>query len=209
MQQPPNVPRKTPFDDFDNDFADLSEAKEAMEEDTDPPGTVSSRGQNGFDEFNPTFDSPTPSRSTVQPASSTFTADNSSTFQDFENSVNQGFGSTNHHTTEPSIQSSSRGEQGMGQMHDWDAMFAGLDTPQNSGVTSASPNDLLSSKETPKGAASGTRNTTSPPINLDVPSRPDTLQRSPTGDDDPILKDLTNMGYPKRGGIASTGEVRL
>ena len=197
IQQPPNVPRKTPFDDFDNDFADLSEAKEATEEDADPPGTVSSRGQNGFDEFNPTFDSPTPSRTTVQPGSSTFSADNSATFQDFESSKNQGFGSTSHHPTNSSFQDSSRGEQGMGQMHDWDAMFAGLDTPQNSGVTSTPPSDLLSSKEAPKGTASGTGNTTSPLKTLDVPSRPDTLQRSPTADDDPILKDLTSMGYPR------------
>ena len=197
IQQPPNVPRKAPFDDFDNDFEDLSEAKEATEEDADPPGTVSSRGQNGFDEFNPTFDSPTPSRSTAQPGSSTFAADNSSTFQEFESSINQGFGSTSHHPTNSSLQDTSRGEQETGKMHDWDAMFAGLDTPQNSGVTSTPPNDLLSSKETPRAAASGTGNTTSPLQNLDVPSRPGTLQRSPTADDDPILKDLTSMGYPR------------
>ena len=194
---PPALPSKTPFDEFDNDFADLSEAKEATDEDADPPGTVSSRGQNGFDEFNPTFDSPTPSRSTVPPGSSTFSADSNGTFHDFESSMNQGFGSTSHHAANSSLHSQIVGRPGPVQSHDWDAMFAGLDTPQNNGVTAIPPlGESVSSGPTglsPTGGAGPALAGES----LKAPSRPDTLQRSPTGEDDPILKDLTNMGYPR------------
>ena len=195
-QPPPAVPGKTPFDDFDNDFADLSEAKEATDEDAEPPGTVSSRDQNGFDEFNPTFDSPTPSRSTVQPGSSTFSTDNSSTFHDFESSIHQGFNSTSQQATNPSLQSRDGGQQRTTQDHDWDAIFAGLDTPQNNGVTSPTAAGESSAGApigpvVPKEADSAVSNG-----GLKAPVKPD-LQRSLTGEDDPILKDLTNMGYPR------------
>ena len=197
IQHPPALPSKTPFNDFDNDFTDLSEAKEATEEDADPPGTASSRGQNGFDEFNPTFDSPTPSRSTVPPGSSTVSADSNNTFHDFESSINQGFGSTSHHAANPSLQSQNMAYQGAAPNHDWDAMFAGLDTPQNNGVTAANPlgGSTISG---PSGSAhAGESVSPTSGGGLKAPSRPDTLQRSLTGEDDPILKDLTNMGYPR------------
>ena len=195
--QPPGLPSKTPADDFDKDFADLSEAKEATDEDVDPPGTVLSRGQSGFDEFNPTFDSPTPSRSTMQAGSSTFSADNNSTFRDFENSINQSFGTTGH-AANASLQNQTAGQQNTGQNHDWDAMFAGLDTSQNNEIASNPPTEDPSIQSTTGVVADSGFGTAATDGGLKAPSRPDVVQRSLTGEDDPILKDLTSMGYPRQ-----------
>lgn len=87
--------------------------------------------------------------------------------------------------------------QGAAQNHDWDAMFAGLDTPQNNGVTATNP--LGESTISGPNGSTHAGEPVSPTSGggLKAPSRPDTLQRSLTGEDDPILKDLTNMGYPR------------
>ena len=124
----PSVPAKAPVhDDFDDEFGDLSEAKEASEKgDDDFP---SSR-HNEFEDFNPVFDSPAASRHTAQ-SSSTFP--HSDSFPDFETSMT-------------GASSSSRQQQGIQQTpsHDWDAIFSGLDTTPNNGVHNGLVNEFPS-----------------------------------------------------------------
>ena len=164
----PSVPAKAPVhDDFDDEFGDLSEAKEASEKgDDDFP---SSR-HNEFEDFNPVFDSPAASRHTAQ-SSSTFP--HSDSFADFETSMT-------------GASSSSRQQQGIQQTpsHDWDAIFSGLDTTPNNGVHNGLVNEFPSPPREQSGKAG------------EKPAMKRTLTEDTTMDD-PILKDLTGMGYPR------------
>ena len=164
----PPVPAKAPIhDDFDDEFGDLSEAKEASEKGDDD---FTSSRHNDFEDFNPVFDSPAASRHTAQ-SSSTFPTND--TFADFESSVT-GAGS------------SSRQQQGVQQTpsHDWDAIFSGLDTPQNNGVQGGHGNEFPSPPREQSGNAA------------EKPAMTRTMTEDTTTDD-PILKELTGMGYPR------------
>lgn len=179
----PAVPPKAPADDFDAEFADLDEAKTADEEGENDFG-ASQRTE--YDDFNPVFDSPAASRHTAQSTASTFGPSDS--FADFESSItNAGAGSGSS--------SQQKGPQET-PSHDWDAIFAGLDTPQNNGVQAdPGPRDFSSSVHSPGP-------TRSPIMGRGVESikaadKPN-LKRVATEDtstDDPILKSLMEMGY--------------
>lgn len=118
---PPPVPAKAAInDDFDDAFDDLTEAKEADDKGDDE---LSSARKDAFDEFNPTFDSPTPSKSAGYP-SSTFTAHGD--FRDFESSIGISGQAPN-----PRQQNE---QKPFAPTRDWDSIFADLDNPQNNGV---------------------------------------------------------------------------
>lgn len=172
------IPAKTALaDDFDNEFGDLSEAKEADDK-ADDEFTSAPKG--GFDEFNPVFDSPTPARSAAYPSVGTFSTEND--FRDFESNIagpNQT--SNSRHANDQAPSSSG---------HDWDAIFAGLETPQNNGVQ-ADPKPTRSfGPEIPPQAVSSS---------AAQPSKPQLPRGLSTGTDhdDPILKRLTGMGYAR------------
>ncbi|KAL6720340.1 hypothetical protein ACLMJK_002261 [Lecanora helva] len=177
----PAVPAKAPVhDDFDDDFADLENAKEESDHgDTD--FTPSHRKD--FDEFDPTFDSPSASRHTAQ-SSTTLPASDS--FADFESSISGSTSGQQQGRAQPSTTTET-------PSHDWDAIFAGLDTPQqNNGVQGGDlgPRDFSSSigqKQAVQGASKGAGK---PSLNR--------VLSDDTEQDDPILKRLTGMGYPRK-----------
>ena len=177
-QTNPPVPAKNTIqDDFDDEFAGLEEAKEASDQgDVD----FASSRRNDFDQFNPVFDSPAASRHTAQSTASTFPPSDS--FVDFESSFTNAGSSRQQAPQEtPS--------------HDWDAMFAGLDSPQNNGVSSElGPRDFSSSIQSPNPAAQP-KPAGKPPLNR--------VMTEDTEHDDPILKRLTGMGYPRRESLAA------
>lgn len=173
----PSVPAKIALnDDFDNEFGDLSEAREADDKGDDE---FTSAPKDGFDVFNPVFDSPTPSRSTAHPSISTFSTDHG--FRDFESSIaGSGQVSNSRQATGPPPAAN----------HDWDAIFAGLETTQNNGVQAESKSAQISSTEQnqpPAGASSNVQQ--KPPLASAL--------STDTDHDDPILKRLTGMGYPR------------
>ncbi|KAL8709823.1 MAG: hypothetical protein Q9220_005439 [cf. Caloplaca sp. 1 TL-2023] len=162
--QPP-VPAKTAFDDFDNEFGDLSEAKEADDK-GEEDFTASHRS--GLDEFNPNFDSPASTRTTTfQPQPSY-----NNNFNNFESSLNsaQPSRSLQQPTTAPSTS------------HDWDAIFAGLDTPQNNGVQPSSTKD--SNEHGP------------PQLETDKPALTRIMSED-NAHDVSFVKDMTNMGFKR------------
>ena len=192
--QHPPVPAKTALDDFDDEFGDLSEAKEADDKTDDE---LTSSRKDTFDEFNPVFDSPATSRSAAPPSNSSF---NDTNFHDFESSITggQGYGPQQ-------IVAQGGGQQASSSAaHDWDAIFAGLDTPQNSGVETSPPantNKQNFDTSTPQ-------RTYAPPPGppSSGPNPGSATQTKPalargmsegTEHDDPILKRLTGMGYPR------------
>jgi len=83
--------------------------------------------------------------------------------------------------------------------HDWDAIFAGLDTPADGTTTAAGNADP---------AATGPEEMKPASQNLSVASadRPSTIGRALTEEgthDDPIVKDLTAMGYSRKDAIVA------
>ena len=175
--QPP-IPAKTALtDDFDNEFGDLSEAKEADDK-ADDEFTSAQKG--GFDEFNPVFDSPTPSRSTAHPSVKTFPAEND--FRDFESNIaGSSHASSSRQVTEQAPSNSH---------HDWDAIFAGLETPQNNGVQAEpKPTRSFDPEIQPQAGTSSSAQPSKPQLSRGLSAG--------TDHDDPILKRLTGMGYPR------------
>ena len=162
----PRAEAKAPIhDDFDDEFGDLAEAKEASEKGDDD---LTSR-HNDFEDFNPVFDSPAASRHTAQ-SSSTFL--NSDSFADFEASMT-GTGSSSRQYGGQQTPS-----------HDWDAIFSGLDTPQNNGVQGGLGNEFPSLLKEQNGKAA------------EKPAMKRVMTEDTTMDD-PILKELTGMGYSR------------
>ena len=182
-QPQPLVPPKTAHhDDFEKEFGDLAEAKEADDKGEDD---VILAGKDTFDDFNPVFDSPTPSKTTINPNNSS-SIDNG--FNEFELS-NTGYAAPNR-PQEATNQPTSKSN------HDWDALFAGLDKFESKSAEpvfqstghswdkSTQPQQLPSSSEANKptlhrGLSTGTEH------------------------DDPILKRLTGMGYPRDASLSA------
>ena len=177
--------RPAPSDDFDDEFADLADAREADDKGDDEFGGAH---RDGFEEFNPIFDSPaTTKSSTLESSSSTVQPED--TFHGFGNSVG-GFppASTAGQPPQQSLINSP---------HDWDAIFAGIETPQ---VEAGKP--ILPPRDEPSFASSGGQagpsSTTAAgdETNLNQPALGRALTAS-SEHDDPILKRLTGMGYPR------------
>ncbi|KAI9795955.1 MAG: hypothetical protein M1833_006603 [Piccolia ochrophora] len=185
--RPPAPPAKVQLDDdFDKDFADLADAQEADEKGEENLG-MQNRNAEDFDDFNPVFDSPSVSTLDRYPPehSAAGSADTKTNgFNEFEQNVSGPVRSSSL-TQAPQAQSAATSE-------DWDAIFAGLDSkPEDvsTGLQGAGPKASLSPHE---GAASS--------------SRPNQLPRAlstGTEHDDPILKKLTSMGYPREASLGA------
>ena len=183
IQPQPSLPSKTALnDDFEKEFGDLAEAKEADDKGDDE---VILGGKDTFDDFNPVFDSPTPSKMTLNPAGSAIPTNNG--FHDFEPS-NTGFGALTgpqHANKQPNSKSTN----------DWDALFAGLDKFENKSAEPAfQPTEQSLITSTPS----------QPPNSTEV-SKPAFNRGLSTGteNDDPILKRLTGMGYPREASLSA------
>lgn len=212
-------PSKHAFDDFD-DFDDLSEAKEADRSASDYDFGAFGH-HSGADEFNSAFDSPAASMTNTMASSQQTPVPserqveggngfanfqpNASSSSPFEGSTSAGGGTSSIQHTPQNVQ------------HDWDAIFSGLDS--NKGVDTTFP--AAAGNDDPWGAPPATTNggasssaaaaaertpTSSSPVST-MTARPSHTQTSgvPLGraltpgteHDDPILKRLTNMGYPR------------
>ena len=178
----PPVPAKTAFDDFDNEFGDLSEAREADEKGEDTDFGASHRS--GLDEFNPTFDTPASTRTVNhQPQPS------NNSFHDFESSI-----SSSAQKSAP-LQQQTSGATG----HDWEAIFAGLDTPQNNDL---GPESSIAQQNS-RGLASQ-----KPPLNRGASEW--------SAHDAPMVEDLMSRGFGRDDSVKAlekfdynTDKVRL
>ena len=170
--QPP-IPPKNAFDDFENEFGDLSEAQAADDKVEDE---FAASQQADFDEFNPTFDSPPPSKATASSVNQDANA-----FHDFESSISSSAQQSTSRQTAPTAAVN----------HDWDAMFAGLD-----GGSSQTNGDGARDPAIPPKEAIGS-NFEVAAKDSEVAAKPMLGRTLTTEHDDPILKRLTGMGYPR------------
>jgi epidermal growth factor receptor substrate 15 len=177
-QPPPRA--KIPFDEDFDDFDDLEDAKEGDPD--DDFANISVHDRSGLDDFNPMFDSP-PAPPKVQHSatgSSGFGGD--SAFGDFTSSPRQ--------LTQPAATTTF---STVNDNHDWDAIFAGLDGPAPAAATPAT------SPPTEPKPSNGTKAPVAPK------ERPQ-IGRALTEagvHDDPILKNLTGMGYPRADALSA------
>ena len=200
------VPDKTGgHDEFDTAFDDLDEAKEDDQNDATFGINSETQHKDDFDFSNPQFTSPattsrantfsssirhTPSGST-QPT--TVTNVRSSTESHPFGSDAFGASSTSNSALPASMSS---------QSHDWDAIFSGLDKPVSETVA---PNGPVIPGRSPfaptETTASSVEPASAPTRGLSPPTndRPAVARAISAGTehDDPILKSLTGMGYPR------------
>ncbi|KAM0495957.1 hypothetical protein ACHAO3_002093 [Verticillium nonalfalfae] len=171
------------FDDLDDDFDGLEDAKEGSADDDFQ--TIS---RSGLDDFNPVFDSSPPqSQAKSEPATAPFGQESSYDF---------GSASTTSATPAGAGAGTAGPDKSSADAHDWDSIFATLDSPN--------------------GSAAGTAARTAAPLNapapVDIPvpapavapvAEPESRPLPARGltedgkDDDPILRNLTNMGYSR------------
>ncbi|KAI7166785.1 hypothetical protein KC352_g25721, partial [Hortaea werneckii] len=189
--QPP-AQQKNAFDDFD-DFDDLSEAKEA-----DKSEELGFGSQSQTDEFNPAFDSPTASMTNTM-TSSHQTPNPSNRGMESSNSFS-GFGTAASNSSP--FDSSSSSAQNTSS-NDWDAIFSGLDNSKNIDTSLGGSDDPWSPPAT-NGTAEKTPTASSPVSTVKAPAPTSGQQNSGgalspgTEHDDPFLKRLTGMGYPRQ-----------
>lgn len=199
------VPAATPaqpknaFDDFD-DFDDLSEAKEAEKSEDLGFGQ-----QNFADEFNPAFDSPAASMTNNMTSSQQQTPlpSSSNGFGSFGigESSSSPFGTAAD--TNTSVQNTPQNAQ-----NDWDAIFSGLDSDKNIDTSlggGQQNNDPWGTPDANGTTAERTPTSSSPVSTVKAPTatQPSAAQQAGraltpgTEHDDPFLKRLTGMGYPR------------
>lgn len=183
--QPSVSKQSSAFDDLDDDFADLEDAKEGSQDDDFQ--TIS---RSGLDDFNPTFDSPPPAAkadSAAPPGSSSgnapaFGSESTFDFASIDNTASQ--------TSAAPAESGAKGAEN----HDWDAIFASLDDapPATTAASPPPPGSSGSAAPAPAVAPAAEADKETP--------RPEAPGRALTEDgvhDDPILKNLTSMGYSR------------
>lgn len=157
--QAPVPPPKGVFDDLDDDFDGLEEAKEGSADDD-----FANISRSGFEDYNAVFDSPPPSQA----------------------KGDHGFGNESSFDFIPSNPAGGDAK-GAAEGHDWDAIFAGLDSSDPIASTAAD------AKKDDKTAAT-------------TLERPPAVGRALTDKgehDDPILKSLTGMGYSRPDSLAA------
>ncbi|EME85636.1 uncharacterized protein MYCFIDRAFT_213937 [Pseudocercospora fijiensis CIRAD86] len=194
------------FDDFDA-FDDLAEAKEADKSGSDFDfGLVESSN-----EFNPTFDSPAASMTTGAASSNQTPVAANRSLHHTEGSGSNGYSSfasfqPSQSTAAVASSNSSIQQTPQNAQHDWDAIFSGLDNSKQID-TSFDRSDPWGAPA--NGAASSPETATSAPKSIPIPPPPTTFSSSKTlpsrggaitpgtEHDDPILKRLTGMGYPR------------
>jgi epidermal growth factor receptor substrate 15 len=173
-----SVSTKGAFDDLDDDFEGLEDAKEGSADDD-----FANISRSGLDDFNPVFDSsPPPSQSKSESAKSSgpFGIESSFDFASLSGASASGSTVAASATSAPAQAKPAT----TADSHDWDAIFDGFDdTPRPS-----SP---------PAGASNGT--TKEPPR----PAAPGRALTEEGEHDDPILKNLTSMGYSRSDALSA------
>jgi len=237
-------------DDFDSGFDDMEEAKAADDDKLDDDEFFSSHHREGADEFNPTFDTPSASKSntaasqqntpiiqssntasrggdssfgnfTPMDQSTTSASRGGDSFNDFDNMTHSFMQAKPVHSPQPQQPATN---------HDWDAIFSGLDNPNPStslGQSQHGPSQPSSSTsmqqkqpqspqlhgEAAQSSSSAfTPGFTSATQTLESEKgkenegQPPQLGRALSASsehDDPILKDLTGMGYPRNKALSA------
>ena len=218
-EQGPPIPSQRHFtsDDFDSAFASMNMSAAPVEDDEDDDTFDAFRSShNAGTDFDPTFDSPRqskPANATIPPSSSMYpAATNGQASQTDSNHTSRPTPNRNFSfDPEPPVANTDltasvpSAPPPADTPHDWDAIFAGLDTPARDAEDDFGPPPPA----TPPTATSPKATTASgPPPPTPRSPRPErpVLGRAltqGTEHDDPILKRLTAMGWNREESLAA------
>ncbi|CZT42200.1 related to EDE1 protein [Rhynchosporium secalis] len=177
----PVAPPKIPFDDDFDEFDGLEDAKEGDAD--DEFANISAHDRSGLDDFNPMFDNPPQSKDQELnqhvAQSSNGPEGSNNAFGGFTQSAS---------TTQPTVT-----DPPVNDNQDWDAIFAGLDDAPP--VATDAPKVTEISKPLGNGTSTSSPTTSRPALGRAL---------TEAGvHDDPILKNLTGMGYPRNDALAA------
>jgi epidermal growth factor receptor substrate 15 len=167
------------FEDLDDDFEGLEDAKEGSADDD-----FANISRSGLDDFNAVFDSSPPASQATKSESVNVPFGGEGSFDFASLSSTSAAGSTAAGATSGASQGATSQPAKVGDLPDWEALFASLDDGP-----AATP-----------AAAATTTTTTSGNGTTKEADRPGPPGRALTEDglhDDPILKNLTSMGYSR------------
>jgi epidermal growth factor receptor substrate 15 len=186
--------QKGAFDDLDDDFEGLEDAKEGSADDD-----FANISRSGLEDYNAVFDSsPPPSQPKSDSAKSGAPFGIESSFDFGSLSTTSAANSTAGPASTSGQAKPAAANSQTAEAHDWDALFAGLDeqTPTASSMTLASSGDGNANgsvaKEQTEAAAAAAR-----------PNAPGRALTEGGEHDDPILKNLTGMGYSRQDALAA------
>ncbi|KAL2261953.1 hypothetical protein VTK26DRAFT_2910 [Humicola hyalothermophila] len=203
-------PGASAFDDLDDDFEGLEDAKEGSADDD-----FANISRSGLDDFNSVFDNPPPSQPKSESSNAGAAFGTESSFDFGSLPATSAAGSTagpasgnpaaNQQQTQQQSQQQSKSNPA--ESHDWDALFAGLDdqTPTASSQTLASSLGTGNAGNNNVDNNNNSNNTATSGGDGDA-TRPGPPGRALTEDgehDDPIVKNLTGMGYSRADAVAA------
>ena len=205
--------------DFDSAFAGMNMQAAPIEDDDDDEDDELDTSLGAHRGFDPTFDSPLQSRS-MGPSASGPTPSIYSSVTNGPSPVqtsNHAAAPTSNTFEEfappegppPNHQGGSRSAAAAGEApHDWDAMFAGLDTPAPASTvadfgTLNGPQQASSPSMTSKGTAALSSAAAPSPSPRPQRPTPGRALSAGTEHDDPILKRLTSMGWNREESLSA------
>ncbi|KIW57635.1 hypothetical protein, variant [Exophiala xenobiotica] len=204
----PPPTKAAPFD-FDSAFTGIGTAPEEDENDEDEEGGAFTPAKTATD-FDPTFDSPPQTRASAAPHPSAYESVTNGTSRPAEQNNFPSNGAP------PATSLGSPGSTAGTASHDWDALFAPLntDTAFPVGDTTASAADESVARQetgvpsvprtemTPASPTAASPTSTAPASKPDRP-QPGRALSTGTEHDDPILKRLTAMGWSRDESLAA------
>ncbi|KAL2265794.1 hypothetical protein VTJ83DRAFT_6894 [Remersonia thermophila] len=208
---------KAPFDDLDDDFADLEDAREGSTAD-DEFGTIS---RSGFDDFNAVFDSSPPQSQpkpdTASAATTTtsgggapvFGTEASFDFASFSGGSAAGSTTGGGNVASGTEAGNGNAEKQQQQQPDWDALFAGLDsatpTPVAQGLglgPGTGPSGVNNKEAASSGAGAGASAAAGGERDGDATEEGGAAVAGGSNEEDPVVK-LTRMGYSRKDAVAA------
>ena len=214
---PPASRRQFTSDDFDSAFADMNVAPAPVEDDEDEEEDSFPSSRKAATDFDPTFESPRQPKSTsatMPPSTSIYSSvTNGQPPPNGSNNVGaapnsfSGFDAAS--PTAKTTASSPSAATSANASHDWDAIFAGLDTPAPAAADDFGP--APQSVGSPTSTYSRDMSAPNPTLPPPPPSRSSQPARPAFGraltqgteHDDPILKRLTAMGWSREESLAA------
>ncbi|KAJ2906253.1 UBA/TS-N domain-containing protein [Zalerion maritima] len=207
-----NKKPSTPFDELDDEFEGLEDAKEGSADDE-----YANISRSGLDDFNPVFDS-SPPPSQAKSESTAFGAESSFDFANVSEGSSGQLGSARGHAQQhaqgqgqavtlggtalaavaPPAQSGDSKAPISPDNQDWEALFASLDSPGSDGTATATARAPAATAESVGGPGSAAAGTGS--------EKPAAIGRALTEEglhDEPTLKQLVSMGYERSDALAA------
>ena len=214
---PPASRRQFTSDDFDSAFADMNVAAAPVDDDDDEEEDSFPSSHKAAANFDPSFDSPRPSKSInapIPPSTSIYASvTNGQASQNGSSSAGAAPNNLADFGSAPPAARTSAAAPSVppraNSSHDWDAIFAGLDTPAPAAEDGFGP--APHSATSPTSTYSRDMSSLNPSLSPPPASRPPQVARPALGraltqgseHDDPILKRLTAMGWSREESLAA------